>query len=270
MGQGGIMLIAWSGGCDSTLVLYRELLNKYPVQEKQDVKCKCRCQCHKKVDNPDKHNHGICTISYNHDQLGTISDIQKERRKIIKEKLKKMGYEFNSVEINYSQDGARNIIQDGLCQPHLWIINSLQYMQDGEELCLGYIRHDDFFGYQADFEYIWHYTIKVLGKPQCKVKYPLEYINKYEVIQELKKNGLYKYCWWCGTPDKNKSHKPCGKCTPCIHHIMALKEIEYRKYIEPKLDKEFKKVSVDKDLIKVKKVSVDKDPVEVKRLESSS
>ena len=50
----------------------------------------------------------------------------------------------------------------------------------------------------------------------------------------------------------------------------GLKEIEYRKYIEPKLDKEFKKVSVDKDLIKVKKVSVDKDPVEVKRLESSS
>jgi len=202
------MLLSWSGGCDSTVMLYEALKTK-------------------------KDNETVRAISVSHIQV-TNSEISKIARAKIKAKLARAGLTFQHVEVAVTHEGSFQIEPcGGLSQPALWLQVATSYLEQAEDLALGYITGDD----------IWHYrnylceafqNTQVISNRSGQLQFPLEWYTKSAIIERLKEVGLYNLCWWCEFPSKGR---PCTRCAVCIRHKTAL----YRLELDDKLTKKTKK-----------------------------
>ena len=187
-------LILWSGGCDSTLVLW-DLLQEQ-----------------------DKCSEPINTISISHPQVWAINEQLRARKEILKH-LRGKGYRINDSEVQIIHDGFNQIKAGGAQQAALWLSMGVVYLGPNEDLYVGYVRGDDFWHYRQDYD--WGFTyLRHLSNRTGKWIAPLEWVKKHEVIERLKKADLYRLVWWCEDP---KNHKPCGKCPSCVMHGRGLR-----------------------------------------------
>jgi 7-cyano-7-deazaguanine synthase in queuosine biosynthesis len=194
-------LVCWSGGCDSTLVLWSLLLEQ-------------------KVSEP------VRTITVNHNWVGAYKEQRQAREKLSAE-FRKRGYRLKSWEVKVTAPPYRiaRVVCNGLSQPLFWLANAVPYLEDGETLSVGYIRSDDAFHKIGYLVRIFNDACAVFGKHDCKLAYPLEYVTKAEVIDKLEQAKLFRYCWTCSTPAKGK---PCGRCKECITQEVAQYERKLR------------------------------------------
>jgi 7-cyano-7-deazaguanine synthase in queuosine biosynthesis len=200
-------LVLFSGGCDSTLLLH-DLLKE------------------------NSHNRGIhsdiIALSINHDQIGanelnkiarTVFKFEMQRRELITDNCI-----FGEVDIN-GQSGAvvTSIGAYGLSQPIIWSMIAMLYIRDNDTIYFGYHYGDDFWLHKDTFEEAIQNVCKICNK-HIKIEYPLKHLYKYEIIDSLKKRGLYDLCWYCERP--TFENKPCGDCVPCRTHRTALWQLE--------------------------------------------
>lgn len=173
--------ICWSGGCDSTLLLYWNAKN-----------------------NP---NDTINAISIVIDEQNTQ---QRKMEKKTREKLKKL----LPKNIKYHEIRVKTELSNMTWQMPIWACYVIPTLSDGDTLKMAYLSSDgkDFWLKRDDLVKSFEALMKLQGKPNCKILFPYEENTKGWIIQQLKAIKLYKYTWYCGSP---KGNKPCKKCMKC-------------------------------------------------------
>lgn len=181
-------LLCWSGGCDSTLLLYKLL----------------------KSGNPN-----VRTISFNHHGVGAQFQNRTARGAILKWLSNKGLKVKDHTELTINADYGGHITRpDGLGQPTIWQFNALSYLNKDENLYLGYIKSDC----------IWHYRTQLfdLFNNACQMLHytgslmmPLEWETKSDIIESLTSIGLDKLVWWCEGVGYSIGSEPCGNCSTC-------------------------------------------------------
>lgn len=186
-------LVLFSGGCDSTLVLYnliKELPNQY-----------------------------IKVLSINHNQVHAIAENKLARQKIKEEfKKRELNKYLDFLEVDINNDSSTNVIAGGVVQPIIWSTIAVLYAQNQDTIYFGYHLGDDFWMYKSEFENAIYNMAKVCNK-EIKIQYNLSYHRKADIIKELKDRGLYDLCWYCENP---KNGEPCNECLPCVTHKTGL------------------------------------------------
>lgn len=194
-------LILWSGGFDSTLVLYDECVRS----KKGDLL-------------PPK------ALSISHQNVDADRE-QRRARKCIIRKFQKRGLKFNHCEVSISAKGSFGVCPaDGLTQPTIWLPTAMLYLKEKEDLLVGWCRSDDTMHYLSEIRWVFQYMRDVMWK-KGELRLPLEWTDKYGVLGRLRKAGLISLPWTCEEPS---NWKPCGRCKPCFD----LKTARYRLKLE--------------------------------------
>ncbi|AMM44912.1 7-cyano-7-deazaguanine synthase [Bacillus phage SP-15] len=195
--------VIWSGGCDSTLLLY-EVASKYGTKEKP-----------------------IKTISFESQflQSNKVKTERYRRTRLLME-FKKRGLHIQNTTVVTSDKGEKYYPQQkGLAQAFLWVTQSLIYV-GSDNLYFGYIKGDDFWQSYSDFYYACEYLGRLLGhEPNLCI--PFRYDKKSTILNELHEHDLYDLTWYCELPDE--INQPCGRCNPCSTHLKALFELAHIK-----------------------------------------
>lgn len=206
-------LVLWSGGCDSTLILDRLLVNSsesWPVR----------------------------ALTILHEQV-TPTKQPAAARKRAKSYWKKKGYHLVHTEVTVSNDGDFEATNcgGGLIQPAFWISVAIPYLDEREDLYVGYIKDDCIWHYKNNLQAVFDQWQYVTGR-SGKLRAPFEWAHKRVIINALKKTGdLYKRTWWCERDDH--LNKVCGKCDPCKLHRTAEWQIKQGMDMDGKLPSVF-------------------------------
>lgn len=190
-------LVAWSGGCDSTLMLANLLSDG---------------------------NKRVRTVSFNFRQMG--GNVQaRGARKVLKKKLEKRYGKFESHEICWDSRTMQGIHAPyGGAQPLFWSFIGSLYIDINQMFALGYISKDCVWDEWDNFKTMFQRQIRMLGKEKGVVLHtPLRYFEKPEVLVGLKKLGLYEDCWYCERTDLVE--EPCGECVSCKTHLTAILQL---------------------------------------------
>lgn len=180
-------LLCWSGGCDSTLILYKLLKAG---------------------------NKNVRTISINHHQIPAKFQ-NKTSRMMILRKLAKQGLKVKEhTELNINYDCGGNVSYHNMAQSSIWQFNAMVYLGEKENLYLGYIKPDCIWHYRTELYNLFGNVCRITGRTG-KLETPLEWYTKEDVIKELANVGLENLVWWCESPNGEHDFKPCGKCVPC-------------------------------------------------------
>lgn len=190
-------LVLFSGGCDSTLVLYTQAMNQ--------------------LKNNAIYNR-VTAVSINHDQVPSQKQQQNARSKIKAEFIKRE-LPIDWIDVTITQSGGF-IAGGGTSQPVLWLPTAALYLKAGDTLYTGYHSGDGYWVFHNEAELALQSFLKVMDKKDIKIEHQLQFKDKACIIRELKERGLYDLCWYCEEP--TPSDTPCGNCTPCKTHRTAL------------------------------------------------
>lgn len=205
-------MILWSGGCDSTWLLFEEAA-KLPKGQPLRV------------------------LSVNHQNV-RCSRIAARRKKIADFLWRSFWVPLEHIEVTVSATGGQPEFEGGLAQPQMWLAASVSYLKQDEDLMLGYIRGDDIWHYRSELLAAFA-SLQALGWKTGKLLFPLEWSSKMDVLKYLanvERGGrdLLSLCWYC---EMRTSGEPCGDCPACRTHRMAMTELQYQKAKAPCLPK---------------------------------
>ena len=193
-------LVCWSGGADSTLVLY-DLAEKSSAAEP------------------------VNTVSFRVSQVGAEREQARARERILKE-FKKRDYHVNSCEIDVKVTKGSGMDCHGLPQAAVWTLG-IQVLGQEEDLYLGYIKGDDWTWNRAEYVRVfeaWQHISARTGN----LFTPLGLTPKHHVLDRLEDARLLHLVWWCeclGRSPVNTGRvrtKPCGDCESCRTHETAM------------------------------------------------
>ena len=190
--------VYWSGGYDST-ALVTALWRKY--------------------------NKPIHTFSVFHNLIPNKYSDRKARRLLLKE-FRKRNWEIGNVELELKDEyyGGNN----GLGQPAVWLSALGAVLRSNDRaICFGYVRYDDIWHYIEPFKNIFNSFCSILGSKGHALLFPLEFVEKKDIIKYLKQEGLDHLCNCCEQEtDEFAADEPCGHCSSCMRHQQALEELE--------------------------------------------
>ncbi len=198
-------LICWSGGLDSTLVLY-DLAREHR-------------------DGVNFQQHGVRALSIIHPQISQHRKAVERSRKALKRKFREAGLTIAFLEVEITQTAAAWKEQNFLGsaanpQSFLWLTMAANYLEPVEDLYSGYIRGDDFW-HRAEKCQTAFAGLQSFAGREGRLIHQLEWVDKAEVITRTKELGLYDLAWWCEDL-KPPRGKPCGKCPSCRTNDAAL------------------------------------------------
>lgn len=201
-------LVLFSGGCDSTLVLYQLLQN-------QDIR------------------ENVKTLSILHPQVGAQEPQKRARENIFKEfQARELPTLRQKIEFEYKfEESMSSPGEGGITQPLLWLPIAFMFAEAGEKIYAGYHKGDDFFKFH-DRSLALLDAMCEMHNRKVYMEFPLEYMRKSDIIQELKDRRLYEFCWYCEFPEENGG--ACKKCYPCITHRAAVIESHLEKKLNPR------------------------------------
>jgi 7-cyano-7-deazaguanine synthase in queuosine biosynthesis len=197
-------IILWSGGCDSSLLLY-ELLDAYGSEN-------------------------VIAISYKYSWLNsTKAEIEHNYREAFKNKMKLLGSNFANFthhvfEINDVCDSTDVQLRPmhGLPQALGWLFMIPMYANENAYIYSGYIKDDDLTtsGFKEYYNDIFESVNKLIGRDNISLRLPYIGKSKIDIIEKLIYHGLYDVAWYCEIPSDD--HNMCMKCHPCKTHMAAL------------------------------------------------
>lgn len=184
------LIVAWSGGLDSTYLVQEALIQ------------------------------GVLkgTFSVVHPQLQAI-DQQKEARAAINEFLtldkrwhREQVLSFEQLPI-FSGDWPRSVTIQ-----LLWTLIGALAVQPGDSLALGFLMSERIWAFKEEMHNIWSGCMKMLNK-DCELVFPLSWMEKWQVLDGI--NGeLYSLTWTCESPADGLA---CGRCGSCLNHEIGIK-----------------------------------------------
>ena len=185
------IIVVWSGGLDSTALLYG-LAHRFP-------------------------NKTITALSIYSNAGSRNSD--KISREKLKERFDKEGLNIKYVTVDFNVYTAG--MNGGLGQPVLWLTALASgVIGDNNALCFGYISSDCIWHYIEDFKGAFKNLNNITGNMDNELYFPLEWCSKYSIIEYMKQHNLFDLCNYCEDADIYNNGETCGKCKDC-------KEVEY-------------------------------------------
>lgn len=219
--QNHLHFVFWSGGCDSTLLLY-ELIETYGFSN-------------------------VVAVSYKYPWLGSKYNNEKIHREAFKAgmRLKYGDIQIRHLEIDVSSEmvSGTNIpwIPSGLPQSVAWLLSVPLYVPPKSYIYDGGIKSDDLTlnidSYNRTIE-----SVSDLLSKDLVVRHPYIMMDKWEIIEKLFKYNMYQYTWFC---EMSGDEKPCNNCHPCRTHITALM------YLKEFSDDEFVRMKASRELSKL-------------------
>lgn len=195
------VLVCWSGGCDSTLLLHHA------------------AQAYSTANEP------VRAISITSDQV-TSGKCEERARKCLLKSLNKKGLWIKHTEVSITTTKGDGLLHYGLPQAVMWLLAS-QTLRENESLALGYIRSDDWPQHVESFQSVFDALQKVSGRTG-NLWLPLLHTQKRGVLHQLAELDLLDLCWWCECPPPGKARlKPCGTCPSCQKHAAGLRRLEH-------------------------------------------
>jgi len=176
------LLIAWSGGADSTAIIHQALHKGYSVS----------------------------TVGINHPQI-IASTPQKYARSQI---LKLLQLEFGNERIHHVEITLPDLeISDtgGCPQAALWASIVPLIITREQDLVFGYIRQDDIWHYKESLERGIHALSKVKDSI-ISIRYPLEWNYKIEILQYLRHYELDQLIYYCQNIVPDINMRCCNSC----------------------------------------------------------
>lgn len=243
-------VVIWSGGCDSTLLLYETA----KMCKEKDKK--------------------VYAISLD---INLLSDYKLAAEDSARDKLKKVfiaagldnivyhEYKIRRPEVRTFMDGGT---VTGLPQQTIWSLIACTECPSDSNVLLGYIEGDHVWQRASDLSNFQFYLNRMLDK-NIEFVTPYSYHTKGAIITKLLEYGLYDHVWYCEDPRPGK--KPCGVCHPCRTHRDALVstylsgDCEQAGDILKGMGYEIKLPACDKKDKEVE-VTLDKEPVDKKRV----
>ena len=194
--------VLWSGGTDSTLLLY-ELLDTYGSEN-------------------------VTAVSYIYPWLNK-NKVESEffHRESFKSKMKCRGEKyskFNHVEFNFNQRALEgNILQAfntpyGSPQAVSWLLAITIHAANNSYIYDGGNIGDTLTVHLKSYYKLFDGIAETLDK-NIILRQPYIYFNKTMILEKLMKYDLYDESWYCEMP--GGVNVPCYKCHPCKTHISA-------------------------------------------------
>ena len=187
------ILVSFSGGLDSTYLVYKNLKKGNKVT-------------------------GLYTSIQNNEYKTIVEKHQTEK---LEELFKK---EFPD---RFFLEQGIDIMVHGYCDLHLnqimiWLMSTLYHGSRYDEVHIGAVMNDDLISYIDDVKKTWK-SFKFLSDNLPKLRFPLTKLPKYEIIKKLppEYKELVVYCENPGIlkPIKGRNKKlvfeNCGSCVPC-------------------------------------------------------
>lgn len=204
--EGNKHYVLWSGGTDSTLLLY-ELLDLYGSDN-------------------------VIAISLKYPWLDeTKWKTEMLHREAIKSRLALRGKRFAGFTHSEITISIENINKHlylshrgvfGYPQAVSWISIISVFMDDHSYLYTGGIRDDDLIIRRDPYHDLFISIAKTLDK-EITLREPYLYLTKADILYKLFEYNLYDDIWYCELP-KNVNEQ-CCLCTPCKTHMNALTKL---------------------------------------------
>lgn len=177
-------IVLWSGGMDSTLLLYNRA-NEY---ENDTI--------------------NALTILTEAGSTKQRSQEKKARRKLLKVLPKNIKHHEVKVD---------STIRHQTWQMPIWLSYLIPHVGSDDIVSIGYLASDGytFWGLREKLLTAFNSHMKLMGNNKAVLEFPYESFTKGWVIKELRKAKLLSKCWYCGEPKKGK---PCGKCMKCMSY----------------------------------------------------
>ena len=196
--------LLWSGGQDSTLMMYAicEAANRWCVDNGKHSKITIKYYCFKSNRHIGKH--------------------KMRREKLARVKLKAIfEYTFKHVtleEVKIDLDSLPTVISYGRnSQAALWALVVLFADSTDSKINIGAIGSDDNSDIKTQKDTFYNLA-KIIGKDGfCSLNYPLLNFTRKEVTSSLTGLGLIDYTTWCESQGKKDN---CGECLPCRSHVV--------------------------------------------------
>ncbi|MND88191.1 7-cyano-7-deazaguanine synthase [compost metagenome] len=203
------ILIPWSGGADSTL-LVAEAMRR---QER------------------------IWYCSFEAGQPHTQIEAEELARVRLEDKLKRRFAESPELHRHRSKlvldTSGTNM---PMKQLPAWIMHLITMVADNggnyyfDEIHLGYLLNDDAAYTAGPLQQAWHYlclAIYGLDREPPKLKFPLLRLRKGQVLQELTSLGVLDLVSVCELPQLyDEGWRQCGECPSCRKHNNAITELD--------------------------------------------
>lgn len=198
-------LIVWSGGCDSTLVLFEELVRSRARGYRADQAV-------------------VRTVSFVVDRIGAQQEQETARRRIVA-KLRSDGHVFREETIRVTFGESVRF----RAQPQTLMSLACSILESDEDLVFGWIRSDDAFHSMQSLRRAFDALRDAepsYSSSTSRLLTPLEWMTKGTVIERLRRANLYELTWWCEEP--SVPGVACNHCVPCEAHATALWKIDQR------------------------------------------
>lgn len=202
--EGSKHYLMWSGGCDSTLLLY-ELIDAYGAEN-------------------------VYAYSYNYPWL-TENKRNSEfyHRELFKSKMRLKGSkysDFNHIQIDVTQKALngreRYPSNQGFAQAIAWCFSLPMYVENDDYVYTGAIKVDQLTVKLEEYHKMLN---GIEGTLMRNIHFREPYItfSKRDIIERLIKYDIYDSTWFCEMPSEDNI--PCGKCVPCLTHKEGLIEL---------------------------------------------
>lgn len=198
--------VMWSGGCDSTLLLY-EVLETYGIEN-------------------------VVAVSYNYPWLlKNKRESERIHREAFKRKMATRNSSWATTDINHLEfDISMNTIsgkmQDiygaGLPQAVAWLLSVPICARENSYIYTGAIKSDDLTLQLSSYHEMFTGIANTLNR-KIFLREPFLYMTKANVIEKLIRYGIFDSTWHCEMP--KDINTPCYECVPCRTHVAALTEL---------------------------------------------
>lgn len=178
--------VLWSGGLDSTYLIYKLLQDGYKV------------------------NAYYIEIKNNPTKVITELNAIKKMLPL----FNKFNFEYKGILTSFALN-TDGLTPQGMQQSPIWLL-SAYFLND--PVCIGYVMNDDSISYIADYLKIAE-SLSLLRYNAIQLEFPLIKTKKEDIIRLLPKEYLAVVVS-CENPKTNGSK--CKKCSACVRHAAAL------------------------------------------------
>ena len=179
-------LVAWSGGLDSTYLIFHLLQQGHSVEavyvelKNNEYKVKCELKAIEKI-------------------TELLTEICISR---------KWDFRYKGIATKIDAVYCTNL---SFKQYPMWLLGLLSAVQDYTDyVAIGYVMNDDAISYLCDFKNIWD-SYKPIVHKHVDLVFPLSKHKKIEMYYDIPYN-IRELLWVCEQPAVDK---PCGDCDPC-------------------------------------------------------
>lgn len=189
-----VPLILWSGGLDSTYLVYDRLINGHPVDVLNvELENNDDIQVHEKA------------------AMGSMAKILQADKSLAA-----------GIRNNYTYRLNRLCASITFAQPLCWTFAYMSVLDTDKHssIEIGYVEGDDFWHHKHDIVNYVKTIMSVHFPSPVPVEFPLEWIDKAAILRNMGSTVLGRKLLskvrYCESVDK----KACGTCASCIKHGM--------------------------------------------------